>query len=311
MQIYTKLYWQRLLGFAALAPWLILSNVSEAAAPEVKSIRLTNPTCEAEISLQPFVRLISFRLKDGKSHLLSFDSPNPVINGKPSRPAFVAGAKFWFAPEVAGSSRFGMLPGTPTQNGRDVLVHLEPDPDSKLQGTIRYTLDEHLPRITISSTLCNVGPAATETGCWWPVAFEPGGRMEARILPLPVEPVFRFVLWSYSAPVSDPACRISHDKVSLEMDRPFEGKPLFKVGFLSGEIAVCKPDCTYRLTALDPPPKAGQNYPHDGSPAIFYCDQRTGFCEAELSGPLARLQPGEETVFTFAISLEAPPTPSK
>ncbi len=37
---------------------------------------------------------------------------------------------------------------------------------------------------------------------------------------------------------------------------------------------------------------------------MLYCDQRSGFCEAELSGPLVDLAPGAETAFTFAIALE-------
>ncbi len=295
---------------AGLVALLVPLSVTGAAPSEMDNIQLHNAACEAEISLRPFVRLISFRLKDGRSHLLNFDTPNPVINGKPSRPAFVAGAKFWYAPEVAGSSRFGLLPGTATQSGREVVVRLEPDPDAKLQGTIRYVLDEHLPRITITSTLRNVGTAATETSCWWPVAFGPGGRMEAKVMSLPGEPIFRYVLWSYSAPISDPAYRVREDTISLDLDRPFEGKPNFKIGFLSGEIAVFKSDCTYRLTALDPRPEAARHYPHGDSPVILYCDRRTGFCEAELSGPLATLQPGEETSFTFAIGLETPPVRS-
>ena len=94
----------------------------------MESVRLSNPACEAEISFKPFVRLISFRLKDGRNHLLNFDSPNPVINGKPSRPDFVAGAKLWYAPEVNGSARFGTLPGAPSQTGREVVVRLETRP---------------------------------------------------------------------------------------------------------------------------------------------------------------------------------------
>ena len=192
--------------------FLMSHNMTVAAALEPELVHLANPACEADISIKPFVRLISFRLAGGRSHLLNYESPNPLINGKPSRPTFVAGAKFWYAPEVAGSHLFGMLAGVPTQTERSVQVQLDPDPGSKLQGTIRYVLDERLPRLTISSTLRNVGTAVTETSCWWPVAFEPGGRMEADVIPLPTEPFFRFLFWSYGAPPSEPACRIGQGR---------------------------------------------------------------------------------------------------
>jgi len=272
---------------------------------KLETITLSNPACEAVISVRPFVHLISFRLSGGKNHLINAESPNPLHNGQPMRPFFLLGAKLWYAPEVPGSHLLGLLSGKVTNQGGDVDARLDPDPASGLQGRIHFHLDEHEPRLTIESALRNVGSAEKETSCWWPVSFEPGGRMEAAPIPLPDNPAYSFHFWTYGGPASDPACQIGKDKVVLDLDRPLQA-PVYKIGFLGREILVIKSDCTYRLTALDPVPSPELKYSHGGSPVMLFRDQKTLFCEAELSGPLAKLKPGEETAFTFSIALEKP-----
>ena len=277
---------------------------------KIETLKLSNSTCEAIILTKPFVHLIGFRFLDGKNHLLNFDSPNPVRDGKPMRPLFIVGAKLWYAPEVAESHLFGILSGNITQGEREIDAKLDPDPISGLQGTIRFTLDKDQPRLTITSTLRNVGNAEKETSCWWPVSFEPGGSMEADVIPCPTEPTFSFHYWSYGGTASEPACKVTADKVTLDLDRPLE-KSIFKIGFLGREIVVNKPDCAYRLTTLTPLPGPQHAYPHGGSPVMLYSDQKTWFCEAELSGPLVKLHPHEETSYTFSITLEKPMNKNK
>ncbi len=221
------------------------------------------------------------------------------------RPFFLLGAKLWYAPEVPGSHLFGLLSGKVTHKGRDVDAQLDPDPVSGLQGRIHFHLDPVQPLITITSALRNAGSVDKETSCWWPVSFEPGGRMEAEPIKLPDDPTFDFHFWSYGGPASDPACQIGKDFVVLDLDRPLQ-ESVYKIGFFGREISVIKPDCTYRLTALNPVPSSQLNYPHGGSPVMLFRDQKTWFCEAELSGPLTKLHPGDETAFTFSIALEAP-----
>lgn len=293
---------------------LIMSSISVSGtetgpAPnstmKIETIKISNAACEAEITTKPFVHLISFRLLGAKNHLLNFQSPNPVANGHAMRPLFIVGAKLWYAPEVANSHQFGLLDGEVTQHQNEVNAQLKMDPVTGLQGRIRFSLDESRAQMTITSVIRNVGTKDVETSCWWPVSFEPGGQMAAVPIPAPTEPVFNYHFWSYGGPVSQPACKIEKDKVTLDLDHPMQG-PLFKIGFMSREITLAKPDCVYRLTTLDPPVDPLRSYPHGGSPVMLYSDQRTWFCEAELSGPLVNLHPQEETSFTFSISLEKP-----
>jgi hypothetical protein len=281
-------------------------QVAAVAAMKIETVTIRNPVCEAVITSKPFVHLISFRLLGEKNHLLNFETPNPVANGHLLRPLFIVGAKLWYAPEVIGSAGFGLLAAAKiNEKANEVDVVLTPDPNSGLQGNIRFVLDEHEPRLTITSVLRNGGAKARETSCWWPVSFEPGGRMEAEVIPSPAEPAFSYHFWSYGGTASESACRISKTKVVLNLDQPLQ-HPIFKIGFIGKEIVLTKPDCVYRMTALAPDVDPRVTYPHGGSPVMLYCDQRSGFCEAELSGPLVKLQPQDETSFTFSISLEKP-----
>jgi len=282
------------------------TDVTSDSAMKIETIKISNHVCEAEITVKPFVHLLGFRLLGAKNHLLNIESPNPSKNGHSMRPLFIVGAKLWYAPEVAGSHLFGLLTGEVTQKGREVDVNLDRDPGSRLQGRIRFVLDETKPQLKIISVLRNEGASARETSCWWPVSFEPGGRMEAAPIPSPSEPAFNYHFWSYSGTASEPGCKITKTNVVLDLDRPPEA-PIFKIGFLGREIILIKPDCVYRMTILDPPVDPARNYPHGGSPVMLYCDQKTWFCEAELSGPLIKLQPQEETSFIFTISLEPSP----
>ncbi len=272
---------------------------------KIETIKIDNQVCEAVITTKPFVHLISFRMKGAKNHLLNFESPNPSANGRLLRPLFIVGAKLWYAPEVAGSSLFGKLTGDVTQNKNEVNAQLDVDPGTGLQGRIRFVLDENRPLLTITSVIRNAGTKETKTSCWWPVSFEPGGRMEAVPIPSSPEPAFNYHFWSYGGTASEPGCKISKTNVVLDLDHPLQ-PPIFKIGFMAREIILTKPDCIYRLTVIDPPVDPQRQYPHGGSPVMLYCDQKTWFCEAELSGPLAQLKPQEETAFTFAISLEQP-----
>jgi len=274
---------------------------------KTESITLRNPSCEAVILTKPFVRLISFRLANGRNHLVQFDSPNPLQNGRLLRPLFVTGAKLWPADESPDSYKFGLLPGIATQAGQNVDVHLGPDTVSGWEGRIEFTLDPVQPKLTISSTLHNAGTTKKETGCWWPVSFEPGGKMEAKAISDPAKSMFHFQSGSGEIRPRDPACTIQGNQVSLDLDRPLE-QPTFKVSFLGREINVIKSDCTYCLTVIHPIPEAGHSYFQNGSTAILYRDQRTWFCEAEFSSPKVLLQPGEETSFTFSIDLKASPS---
>ena len=289
-----------MIGLMAL-PCLPVTDASEPSPMKPETITLSNPACEAVICVKPFVHLISFRFIGGKNHLLNFETPNPGD----LRPQFIVGAKLWYAPEVSGSHLFGLLSGSITRNGGDLNAQLDPDPGSGLQGRIHFHLDEHEPRITITSVLQNVGTVEKETSCWWPVSFEPGGRMEAVPMPMPAEPAFNFHFWSYGGPPTEPACQITKTKVVLDLDRRLQ-ESIYKIGFMGKEILLTKDDCAYRVTALDPVPSPKRTYPHGGSPVMLYCDQKTGFCEAEVSGPLKKLGPNEETSFTFSIVLERP-----
>ena len=274
-------------------------------AMNIETIKLKNPVCEAEITTKPFVHLLAFRFLGAKNHLLNFDTPDPLRNGKLIRPLFIVGAKLWYAPEVAGSSRFGMLTGDITQKRNEVDVILNPDPETGLQGKIQFVLDENKPLLTISSAITNVGKSARETSCWWPVSFEPGGQMESEPIPSPTDPAYSYHFWSYGGTASEPACKIEKGRVEMDWDRTLN-PPLFKIGFIGREIVVTKPDCLFRLTAIDPPVDVEGRYPHGNSPVMLYCDQKSGFCEAELSGPLAMLQPNQATSLTFTIALEKP-----
>jgi hypothetical protein len=289
-----------LLAAASALP--VLSQATEQPNPRLAQITIKNPSCEAIVLLRPFVRLDSFRLTGCKNYLITARSPNPVVNGHALRPPFIIGAKLWYAPETPGSHLFGLLPGNATENGNKVQVATPPDPLSHLQAKIQFDLDASLPLITITSTILNVGDNARFVSPWWPVSFEEGGQMDSHLIPFGNEPTYRFSSWSYSAPISDPACHISRDHVTLDLNRPLS-EPIFKIGFLSDEIEVAKGDCTYHLTVIDPRPSPLLTYPHGGSSSILFRDQRTWFCEAELLGPLVRLTPGQSTSFTFTIYL--------
>jgi hypothetical protein len=282
-----------------------IAGAEAGPAMNIETIKIRNEVCEAEITTEPFVHLLGLRFLGAKNHLLNYETPNPLKNGKPIRPLFIVGAKLWYAPEITGSAKFGMLTGDITQKRNEVDVKLKPDPDSGLQGQIQFVLDEHRAELTISSSITNVGKAARETSCWWPVSFEPGGKMEAVPIPSPTEPIFSYHFWSYGGTASEPACKIEKDRVQLDLDRTLN-PPIFKIGFIGREIVLRKPDCIFRLTAIDPPVDAQGRYPHGNSPVMLYCDQRSGFCEAELSGPLAVLQPDQATSLTFKIALDKP-----
>ncbi len=266
--------------------------ITPGAVPATESIVLANGVCEAVVLVKPFVRLSSFRLRGGRNHLVDFSSPNPVEKGRLLRPLYVIGARLWPTPEVAGWYKFGLVPGTAERHARQVDVSLGPDPVTGLAGRIRFALDAELPRLEVSSVLRNASAGEVRTGCWWPVAFEPGGTMESSISP-----------GSSPPPSPDPACRIDGRRVTLDLDGPLRGD-LCRYGFPGREIAVVKPDCIYRVAALDPVPGPGAAYPGDGSSAVLYRDQRTWFCEAELVGPLARLAPGEEAAFRWSLTVE-------
>ena len=281
------------------------AGTNTSPAMNLETVKISNEVCEAEITTKPFVHLLGFRFLGAKNHLLNFDTPNPLKNGKPVRPLFIVGAKLWYAPEIPGSAGFGMLTGDVTQKRYEVDANLKPDPASNLQGSIRFVLDENGAQLTISSVITNVGETARETSCWWPVSFEPGGKMEAVPIPSPTEPSFSYHFWSYGGTASEPACKIDKDLVTLDLGRPLN-PPIFKIGFVSREIVVTKSDCVFRLTAIDPSVNVKNTYPHGNSPVMLYCDQRSGFCEAELSGPLVMLQPGQAKAFTFTIALERP-----
>ena len=302
--------WKILIGAMGCVLGLLLIDANRAgaeAAPamNIETIKIRNSVCEAEITTEPFVHLLAFRFLGAKNHLLNFDTPNPLKNGKPVRPLFIVGAKLWYAPEVPGSARFGMLTGAITRKKNEVDVELKPDPDTALQGKIQFVLDEDKAELTIRSSITNVGKSARETSCWWPVSFEPGGKMEAAPIPSPTDPAFSYHFWSYAGTAAEPACKIEKDRVELDLDRTLN-PPIFKIGFIGREIVLTKPDCVFRLTAIDPPVDAQGRYPHGNSPVMLYCDQKSGFCEAELSGPLAMLQPGQVTEFAFTIALKKP-----
>jgi hypothetical protein len=293
-------------GLFFLAFALTNASGDDSAMPaKIETIQIQNDVCEAEITVQPFVHLLSFRFRGAKNDLLNFTTPNPIAPGHPKRPEFIVGAKLWYAPEIADSHRFGLLTGAVTHTVRDVNAQLDPDPISGLQGTIHLQLDDHEAKLTITSTLKNVGVAEKETSCWWPVSFEPGGWMESVPIPAFTEPHYNYHFWSYGGTASEPACRIEKDRVVLDVDRPMN-PPLFKIGFVAREIVVHKPDCVFRITAIDPPVDPARKYPHGDSPVMLYSDQKTGFMEAELSGPLVALKPGDQTAFTFTILLAKP-----
>ncbi len=292
---------------STVAVWAVaIANAeTEHGSPVSESIALNNPACEAIVLIKPFVRLISFRLAGGRNHLVDFNSPNPKRNdGQVLRPLFVTGAKLWPSSETRDFYKFGLLEGRATQNGLEVEVRMGPDPVTGFEGTILFKLDPKEARVTITSTLRNTEKTERDTGCWWPVTFDPGGRMEAQAIPLPKEPAYAFHFWSGNAS-TESACVIDDGHVTLDLDQPLR-RPIFKIGFLGREITVSKPDCVYRLTAIDPAPSAKQVYPDGGSAVIFYSDQRTLFCEAELTSPLAHLRPNDSTSFTFALSVEPP-----
>ncbi len=300
--------WLRAIGLIAFA---IFPEVQVSAttpldpALDHKSIKIGNDVCEAEITVEPFVHLLGFHFLGAKNHLLNFETPNPVEKGRAIRPYFIVGGKLWYAPEVSDSHKFAMLAGAVQQNGRKVDANLDPDPLSGLQARIVFVLDDHRPLLTITSTIKNSGGTVREASCWWPVSFEPGGKLESVPIPAPTDPAYSYHFWSYGGAASEPACKIDKNLVTLNMDGPLQ-KPIFKIGFIASEIVLTKPDCVFRLTAVNPPVDPGRKYPHGGSPVMLYCDQRSGFCEAELSGPLVELQPGGETTFIFTIGLEKP-----
>ncbi len=288
---------------AEVQNWITPGNI-----PAVESVTLRNPACEAVIWTKPFVRLASFRLADGRNHLVGFASPNPVADGRLLRPLFVTGGRLWLT-GVPRGDLIGLLPGTATPVDGGVEVAVGPDPGTGLSARVRFVLDARLPRLTVTSTLRNSGSSPCIAGCWWPISFEPGGQMESEALPFPEEPRFRFFSWHHDVPVTEPACRIDGGRIVLDLDRPLRDN-LFEIGFLGREVVVAKPDCRYRFTVLDPAPDPSRTYPQEGSAVILYRDQRTLFCEAELEEPDTNLAPGAQTSFRFAVSLETPGSPT-
>ena len=292
-------------GFAvtppAANPW-----IDPAYRPAIEAVTLRNAACEAVVWTKPFVRIASFRLTGGQNRLAGFDTPNPVEGPRVLRPWFVCGAKLWLA-GLPGGDRFGLLPGTATRTPHGVEIALGPDPATGLAARIRVELAEKEARLTVASLLRNAGDAERTTACWWPVSFEPGGTMSAEALPEAPGGAPHFQSWNGDAPPAEPACRIEGTRVTLDLDRPM-AKPLFQLGFPGREIAVAKPDGVHRLDILAPLPGPGRRYPPGGGSVIVFRDQRTGFCEAELCGPLTALAPGEETSFSFSWALD--PVPS-
>jgi len=305
--------WKSLLLFLGMAlgsasaadvqDWITPGNL-----PTVESVTLRNASCEAVIWTKPFFRLASFRLTSGQNHLVGFESPNPVVGGRLLRPLFVTGGKLWLT-GVPRGDLFGLLPGTATPFDGGVEVAIGPDPGMGLSARVRFVLDARPSRLTVTSTLRNAGSGECTAGCWWPISFEPGGRMESEALPFPEEPHFRFFSWHHDVPLAEPACRIDGGRIVLDLDRPLRNN-LFEIGFLGREVTVTKPDCRYRFTVLDPAPAPSRTYPQEGSAVILYRDQRTLFCEAELEGPETSLAPGAQASFRFAISLETPGSPT-
>ena len=129
--------------------------------------------------------------------------------------------------------------------------------------------------------------------------------MEAIPVKSSIEPTRTYHFWSFDDLGAATIFHFTSDGVRLDLDQAMAA-PLFKLGLFGNQVIVRKTDTIYRLKVPDPPLDPSLAYPHGGSPVLLYRDGRTGFCEAELSGPLKKLGPGEKTTFTFSIDLEAP-----
>lgn len=264
------------------------------------NLKLSNGQAELIATLDVGPRIISYRLKDGKSVFKEYD--DQVGRAGESDWMIRGGHRLWAGPE--DTTRTYALDNAPVvaEELSPGQVRLKPAPDREygLQKEIDLRLEPEGSRVTLVHRLTNIGQAPTELAPWALSVMAPGG---VEIIPLPSKkphpgsaknasspadfaPNQLLRLWPFTE-LADPRLHFGSRYITLKQDSsrgPTKlglAHQLGWVGYLNGGTLFVK------RFGYQP----GAPYPDGGCNFETFTNQ--DMLEVESLGPLVRLAPGQ------------------